>query len=125
MKKKPYLYIISVVFIFILGNFMCSLPTVPSNVDNSQLDLLTPDESQTQDDIMSNPLSKEIIETRIVQNQFHESVIEPTAGAFEYTATEISYIWEDASGGTWYDLSEDGSDYVAIDLPFSFPFYGE
>ncbi|MHA3963373.1 MAG: CARDB domain-containing protein, partial [Candidatus Thorarchaeota archaeon SMTZ1-45] len=68
-------------------------------------------------------MSKQVDDTRTQSKQFIECEIDPTTGSFDYTETEISFNWIDATGGTWNDLSMD--EYVAIDLPFSFPFYGE
>jgi hypothetical protein len=127
MKKKPYLLLSVFVFIFILGNFVSSLPAIPrstSNPSDTAVKDLNPPESpdfrqQVEDDNTDGIKSKETVGTK---SQFLPSATNPTAGDFDYSTTTLPYNWEDATGGTWNDLSM--SDSVMLTLPFEFPFYG-
>jgi hypothetical protein len=128
MKKKLYLLLSVFVFIFILGNFVSSLPAIPRSTSNPS-DFATENQGspesidfgqQVEDDNTGGSQSKGTVDTR---NQFFPSATDPTAGDFDYSETTLPYNWEDATGGTWNDLSM--SDSVMLMLPFEFPFYGE
>jgi hypothetical protein len=128
MKKKPYLLLSVLTFIFILSNFASSLPAIPmitSNPSDVAKENLGPPESvdslqQFEDDNAGKLQTKGPVEAR---NQFLLSAIDPIYGDFDYIETELPYNWEDATSGTWNDLSMD--DTVMLELPFEFPFYGE
>ncbi|MFX1483155.1 MAG: CARDB domain-containing protein [Promethearchaeota archaeon] len=127
MKKKLYLLLSVFVFIFILGNFVSSLPAIPrgtSNPSDSARENNGSPESidirqQVEDDNTGRLQSKRTVDTK---RQFLPSGTIPTTGAFDYSTTTLPYNWEDATGGTWNDLSM--SDSVMLTLPFEFPFYG-
>jgi hypothetical protein len=127
MKKKPYLFLAVFTFIFILGNFASILPAIPMATGNPS-DAATegpgPRESidspqRVEDDNIGVRQSKGIVDAK----QFFSSDIDPTMGDFDYSNYTLPYNWEDATGGTWNDLSM--SETVMLELPFEFPFYGE
>ncbi|KXH75881.1 MAG: hypothetical protein AM326_08375 [Candidatus Thorarchaeota archaeon SMTZ-45] len=128
MKKKLYLLLSVFAFIFILGNFASSLPAIPrstSNPSDFATENLDSPESidfrqQVEDDNIGKLQSKEPVD---INSQFFPSATDPTAGDFDYSTMTLPYNWEDATGGTWNDLSV--SETVMLTLPFVFPFYGE
>ena len=128
MKKKPYLLLTVFAFIFILGNFASSLPAIPmvtGNPSDYSTDNIDSPESvdspqQFEEDNTGVQQSKGTVDAR---NQFIPSATDPLSGDFDYDKTTLPYNWEDATGGTWNDLST--SETVALQLPFVFPFYGE
>lgn len=128
MKKKPYLLLSVLTFIFILSNFASSLPAIPmitSNPADYTMENLGPPESvdslqQFEDDNTGVQQSKGTVDAK---TQFIVSDIDPAYGDFDYNKTVLPYNWEDATGGTWNNLSISVS--VMLELPFEFPFYGE
>ncbi|TFG04943.1 hypothetical protein EU538_11830, partial [Candidatus Thorarchaeota archaeon] len=78
---------------------------------------------QVEDNTLDTFRSEGMGDVRPENQEFQPCEMDPTTGDFLYTKTEISYDWIDATGGTWNNMSEDSS--IALDLPFSFPFYGE
>ncbi|MFW9810233.1 MAG: CARDB domain-containing protein [Candidatus Thorarchaeota archaeon] len=128
MKKKPYLLLSVFVFIFILSNFVSSLPAIPRSTSNPSdfvVEEQGPPESidfrqQVEDDNIGRMQSKKTVDAK---TEFLPSATDPTAGVFDYSTMTLPYNWDDATGGTWNDLSM--SDSVMLELPFEFPFYGE
>ncbi|MFX1368841.1 MAG: hypothetical protein ACFFAY_09605, partial [Promethearchaeota archaeon] len=131
MKKKPYLLLVTFSLIFILGNVVSIIPSIPTSPRNtspaapegSNIDELIDIPWQVEDNKENDPESKETEDVQIREKQYQQSAVDPTSGSFAYDKTLISYNWVDASGGTWNDLS--GASYLPILLPFVFPMYGE
>ncbi|TFF91704.1 hypothetical protein EU546_08260, partial [Candidatus Thorarchaeota archaeon] len=130
MRKKVNMILIALSLVCILVSLPLRVPDVPMKAEDSSSAVVdepvAPEDinshRQVEDNRMDSTQSKEIEGVR-TEKGFHPCDIDPTAGDFVYTKTEISHDWIDATSGTWNNMSEDSS--VALDLPFIFPFYGE
>ena len=107
MKKRPYLFLVTLSLIFILGNigsFMPAIPMFPGSPspaapDNSDLQEYIDTPLQVEDDTVSEPQSKETEDAKVEEKHYQQTAVDPTMGSFEYNKSVIPYNWVDATVG--------------------------
>ncbi|MCK4566497.1 MAG: hypothetical protein KAU48_04225, partial [Candidatus Thorarchaeota archaeon] len=132
MMKRPHYYILVIIFCFILGNSLATVPTIAMNSGNPSATAndnpqLVEDNSESQLSHETTPTRGELVEeigkTSIIETDIIPPEDPPETTGRNYTMTTPTYSWDDATGGDFYYLDDDSSMYLP--LPFEFEYYGQ
>jgi len=132
MKMKPRYYLLIIIFCFILGNSLATIPVIALNSGN-----LSTDELEGIMPVENKIDFRESDETTAVQGELvgydgRSTAIEtdiappedpPEITGRNYSMTTTTFSWDDATDGNRYTLSDDSATWVG--LPFEFEYYGK
>jgi len=126
MKKKPHYYMLIIIFCFILGNSIATVPTIAMNSGNPSATAhdnpqLVGDNSESQLSHETTPTRGELVEeigkTAIIETDIVPPEDPPEITGRNYTLTTPTYTWDDATDGDVRQLADDSSEFFM--LPFN------
>ncbi|MGY5880457.1 MAG: hypothetical protein RTV31_09400, partial [Candidatus Thorarchaeota archaeon] len=131
MKKKPHYYLSVIIFCFILGNSLATIPIIALNSGNLSTDAL--EEPIPVENKIDSRMSDEAtaVQEELVEYDGRSTVIgtdivppedSPEVTGRNYTMTTPTYTWDDVTEGDVHQLGDDDSEDVT--LPFGFEYYG-
>jgi len=132
MKMKPYYYVSVIIFCFILGNFLATIPVIALNSGNLSTDGF--DGTVSVENKIDSRMSDEAtaVQGELVEYDGRSTGIgtdivppedPPEITGRNYTMTTTTYSWDDASDGDTHYVTDDNAAYIMI--PFEFEYYGQ